>query len=150
MGESSDGRGNAIRTAYRQSGMNRSQFQRAIGVAYSTVLNWERGITRPNAGHLERIASVTGVPLPELLRGSEPRTASSPPRRYAAFDKFLRATGSKLTRAERHTMESIVFVGIEPSVATFVAILVGLRMGAVVRDARDAAPRSVRRVRRAS
>lgn len=60
--------GAAIRAAYRHAGMNRSQFQRAMGVAYSTILNWERGRTRPNAHHLSLISQVTGVAVDDLLR----------------------------------------------------------------------------------
>jgi transcriptional regulator with XRE-family HTH domain len=111
--------------------MNRSQFQRAIGVAYSTILNWERGRTRPNAQHLQLISQVTGVPVSELLgAGAEPDEPRRPPG-YPALGKFLASqAGTRITQGERKTLENMIFHDIVPSEATFHAVLVGLRMGA--------------------
>jgi transcriptional regulator with XRE-family HTH domain len=110
--------------------MNRSQFQRAIGVAYSTILNWERGRTRPNASHLQLISQVTGVPVSELLGAKDRNEGDRKPPGYPALGQFLASqAGSKLTKGERQTLEGIVFHDIVPSVATFHAIVVGMRMG---------------------
>lgn len=122
--------GGPIRAAYVRAGMNRSQFQRAIGVAYSTILNWERGRTRPNAHHLQLISQVTGTPVSRLL-GTVERTAEpAEPPSYPSLGQFLASPlGARLTDSERRTLEGIVFHGIVPSVATFHAIVVGMRMG---------------------
>jgi hypothetical protein len=58
-----------IRASYRRAGKNRSQFQRAIGAACSTILNWEHGRARPDADHLVRVAGVTGVAVGESAHG---------------------------------------------------------------------------------
>lgn len=126
----SHGSGGPIRAAYRRAGMNRSQFQRAIGVAYSTILNWERGRTRPNADHLEVISKVTGVPAHELLGGERVTIGAAP--RYPALDDFMSTTaGRSMSPNERRTVENIVFHELVPTVATYHAILVGLRMADV-------------------
>jgi transcriptional regulator with XRE-family HTH domain len=128
MAADSNSTGGPIRAAYRRAGMNRSQFQRAIGVAYSTILNWERGRTRPNADHLELISRVTGVPVHDIL-GGEASVGSAAPR-PAAFDEFMATSaGRELSSSERRTLESIVFHDITPTVSTYHAILVGLRLG---------------------
>lgn len=122
--------GGPIRAAYVRAGMNRSQFQRAIGVAYSTILNWERGRTRPNAHHLQLISQVTGTPVSRLLGSVERTSEPTEPPSYPALGQFLAsALGSRLTDSERRTLEGMVFHGIVPSVATFHAIVVGMRMG---------------------
>lgn len=105
--------------------MNRSQFQRAMGVAYSTILNWERGRTRPNADHLELISRVTGVAVDDLLREERRDAPSTDP----ALKEFLGLpVGETVTPHERSTLESVVFHGMTPTIATYHAFLVGLRM----------------------
>lgn len=109
--------------------MNRSEFQRAIGVAYTTILNWENGRTRPNADHLERIASVTGADLASLLGSDTNRTPSIGARRAPrALREFLRQYGARLTDDERRTLQAIVFYGCSPTVESYLAILAGLRI----------------------
>lgn len=108
--------------------MNRAQFQRAIGVAYSTVVNWERGVTRPNAHHLERIAQVTGVPLGEIMGSTGDAEVRRSAKVMVAFDAFIRSEDG-ITADERRTLESVVFHGVEPAAATFKAMLIGLRLG---------------------
>ena len=118
-----------IRAAYVHAGMNRSQFQRAIGVAYSTILNWEHGRTRPNADHLERVSEVTGVSVGELLMGGATGDAGDEAATSPALRELLASPmGRHLTGPERKTLENITFYGIEPTLATFHAILVGLRL----------------------
>lgn len=120
--------GGPIRAAYRRAGMNRSQFQRAIGVAYSTILNWERGRTRPNADHLEIISKVTGVAVHELLGGERVQAGAAP--HYPALDEFMTTpAGRSLSLAERRTIEGILFHELVPTVSTYHAILIGLRLG---------------------
>jgi transcriptional regulator with XRE-family HTH domain len=118
----------AITLAYRSRGMNRAQFQRAIGVAYSTVVNWERGATRPNAQHLERIVQVTGVPLGDIMNSTGDAEVRRSAKVMVAFETFIRSEVG-LTADERRTLESVVFYGVEPAAATFKAMLIGLRLG---------------------
>ena len=56
-----DSLGQRIRQAYVDAGLNRSQFQRALGVAYSTVLMWERDRTQPNADNLRLISEDVSI-----------------------------------------------------------------------------------------
>lgn len=127
--------GVAIRAAYRHAGMNRSQFQRAMGVAYSTILNWERGRTRPNANHLSLISQVTGVAVDDLLR-QEPEPEM--PAVEAVLAEFLGLpAGRTVTPHERSTLSSVVFHGMAPTIATYHAFLVGLRMAEVSRPVVD-------------
>ncbi len=43
--------------------------QHATGFEYSTIHDWSKGNSNPKLDQLERIAKVTGIPVPEMLRG---------------------------------------------------------------------------------
>ncbi len=119
--------GQRIRAAYLARGMNRSQFQRALGVAYTTILAWERDESVPTLENLAAASVVLGVST-SFLRG-EGEDVNEP--HYIAWKSFLEsAAGQGMTAEERRTMASLRFAsGIEPSIGLYQAMLLGLRMG---------------------
>lgn len=120
--------GQRIRGAYQAAGLNRSQFVRALGVAYSTVLHWESGKTRPNADNFRRICEVTGVSMTRLLTGGEERELRG--RRSDALVRFLATTlGRTVTDAERGFLSALDFGDVEPALESYHAALLSLRLG---------------------
>ncbi len=117
--------GERIRAAYLAKGMNRSQFQRAIGAAYTTVLAWERDESAISSEYLRAASVVTGVPTSILLGEDELMTESQ----YAAWGRFLEtAEGKSMNRAERVALGSMRFeADDEPSLERYRALLVALR-----------------------
>lgn len=53
----------SIKAARVNSEMNQIEFAREIGVSLSTVTNWERGKTEPDASHLRKISEISGIPM---------------------------------------------------------------------------------------
>lgn len=45
------------------AGMNQREFANYMGVDVSTVTNWEKGKTEPNASQLRKISEVSGIPM---------------------------------------------------------------------------------------
>jgi len=129
MNARGDSLGQRIRRAYVDAGLNRSQFQRALGVAYSTVLMWERDRTRPNADNLRLIGEITGKPVDGLLLSSTLRAAKlDGGRRYPdVMRQFLAKPGRKVTDAEKRTLESVVFHHMRPTPEALEAMLQALR-----------------------
>lgn len=120
--------GPRIRRAYQAAGLNRSQFVRALGVAYSTVLHWESGRTRPNADNLRRICEVTGASMTRLLTGGEEGELRH--RRSEALVRFLATTlGRTVTGAERSFLSALDFGDVEPALESYHAALLSLRLG---------------------
>jgi len=119
--------GARIRAAYVGRGLNRSQLQRALGVAYTTILAWERDESVPTLENLHALSVVVGVP-PSVLRG-EGEIVTEP--EYVAWVEFLSSpAGQSMTAAERETISSIRFAApIEPSPELYRALLLGLRVG---------------------
>ncbi|HEY8429265.1 MAG TPA: helix-turn-helix transcriptional regulator [Sandaracinaceae bacterium] len=127
-GDDAEELGARIREAYEAAGLNRSQFVRALGVAYSTVLHWEHGKTRPNADNLRRICEITGVSMSRLLEGRRQSRASSEP--PEALARFLRtALGRTATDAERRFLLSLDFGDVSPALESYHAALLSLRLG---------------------
>ncbi|NCQ60120.1 MAG: helix-turn-helix transcriptional regulator [Myxococcales bacterium] len=125
-----DSLGQRIRQAYVDAGLNRSQFQRALGVAYSTVLMWERDRTQPNADNLRLISEITGKPVDVLLAPSSQKPSQlDGGRRYAdVLTRFLAsAAGRSATEHERHTLESILFHHMKPTPQALAMMLAALR-----------------------
>ena len=122
--------GARIQAAYRRAGLNRSQFQRALGVAYSTVLLWERDRTQPNADNLRAICEVTGVPVGQLLsNGPSPSQSGGCAGPPAAFHRFLGTPhGRSMSADERRTLAEVEFHGIVPTEETYHLLLAGLRV----------------------
>lgn len=117
--------GERIRAAYLAKKMNRSQLQRALGVAYTTILAWERDEATPSTDNLRALSVVTGVATSVLLGEDEPMTEAQ----YVAWGRFLETTeGRSMTRAERVALGSMRFeADDEPSVERYRALLVALR-----------------------
>lgn len=115
--------GERIRAAYLAKGMNRSQLQRALGVAYTTILKWERGVSVPTLENLDALSVVVGVPA-SVLRGEVDEVRET---EYAAWADFVK-TAPDMTRNERATLQSIRFEGQDPSPETYRALLLALRM----------------------
>lgn len=53
----------SIKAARVNSEMNQIEFAREIGVSLSTVTNWERGKTEPDASQLRKISEISGIPM---------------------------------------------------------------------------------------
>lgn len=53
----------SIASARVNSGMTQPEFAKKIGVSLSTVINWEKGRTEPNASQLRTISELSGVPM---------------------------------------------------------------------------------------
>jgi len=124
-----DSLGLRIRRAYQAVGLNRSQFQRALHVAYSTVLMWERDRTHPNADNLRSISQVTGQSIGDLL-GSSPEDGDRRPSRdhrviVARF--FASGAGRGATDDERSTLMSVAYFGMAPTDESLEATLHALR-----------------------
>jgi len=117
--------GARIKEAYENAGYNRSTFQRAIGMAYSTILDWERDRYAPRYENLQLIEELTGHSPSEVM-DEEGSTVTEP--QYEAWRQFLETDeGRSMSRNERATLASIHFVGVKPSVGRYRAILFGLR-----------------------
>lgn len=43
--------------------MNQREFAEEIGVSTSTVINWENGVTEPDASQLRKISILSGIPM---------------------------------------------------------------------------------------
>jgi transcriptional regulator with XRE-family HTH domain len=112
-------------------GLNRSQFQRALGVAYSTVLMWERDRTHPNADNLRLISEITGQPVDTLLRTSKASDVEiDGGRRYPdVLARFLASpAGRRVTDSERHTLESVLYHQMKPPEEARENLLAALRL----------------------
>lgn len=128
--EGQHGLGDRIRAAYQGAGLNRSQFVRALGVAYSTVLHWEHGRTRPNTDNLRRISEITGLPMSALL-GSEKTEQPS----REALVRFLGTTlGRSCTGGERTFLSGLDFGGTEPTLESYHAALLAYRLAEAPED----------------
>lgn len=117
--------GERVRAAYVGAGLNRSQLQQKLGVAYTTILAWERDKSAPTLENLESLSVVTGVPS-SVLRGERaPMTEAD----YVEWGRFLETSeGQGMTHGERVALGSIRFeVTDPPSVERYRALLVALR-----------------------
>ncbi len=45
------------------AGMNQRELAEYLGVDVSTISNWEKGKSEPNASQLRRISEVSGIPM---------------------------------------------------------------------------------------
>jgi transcriptional regulator with XRE-family HTH domain len=71
--------GRRLRDAIRQKGWSQEEFCNRASVSANTVSSWTTGHNLPRASRLEAIAGLVDVPVMELLTGSRPRVAASPP-----------------------------------------------------------------------
>lgn len=120
--------GERIRAAYLSAGMNRSQLQRALGVAYTTILAWERDESAIGSENLAALSVVTGVSPSVILGEDEPVTEAE----YEAWGRFLATdAGRGMQRWERKTLGSMRFYDeTEATVERYTALLMALRMTA--------------------
>lgn len=117
--------GARIKAAYESAGLNRSEFVRALGVAYSTVLHWEKDKTRPNADNLKRISEVTGLTTAALLGTERPEPSSTRP----ALIRFLNTPlGRSCSGEERSFLSGLDFGGVAPTVESYHAALLAHRL----------------------
>ena len=122
--------GERIRAAYLRAGMNRSQFQRALGVAYTTILHWEANRTAPLMTHLKAIASVTGVSINELS-SDDPitETVLETEPAYPALTAFLEGPeGQTATPDELEQLRAVRFRN-EPTPLSYHYLLASIRAG---------------------
>jgi len=122
--------GQRIRAAYLHRGLNRSQLQRALGVAYTTILSWERDEAVPNTENLNGLSVLLGVTTSWILGEPEGGAVVTEPQ-YRAWGLFLQsAEGKGMSQEERETLGSMRFADkIEPTPELYRALLLGLRMG---------------------
>ena len=57
--------------AFNQAGFDGDWVEEALGVPVARVDSWERGIIYPTWAQLTRVAALTGIRLPDLLRAPE-------------------------------------------------------------------------------
>lgn len=117
--------GERLRAAYLARGFNRSQFTRALDVAYTTVLAWERDKSTPTQENLEAASVVLGVPS-SVLRGEHDAMTEAD---YIEWGRFLETDDGKgMADSERVALGSMRFAPTDPpSVDRYRAILVALR-----------------------
>jgi transcriptional regulator with XRE-family HTH domain len=118
--------GERIRAAYHAKGWNRSQFQRAIGMAYTTILAWEEDEVTPKGETLRHLSVVLGVSPSYILGEDMPVTEEQ----YAEWGSFLDTEmGRGMSRDERVILGSGRYTdGEPPSVERYTALLLALRM----------------------
>lgn len=72
-----------IATARREAELSRAQLARRLGIRTRVVADWERGVLRPSAFQMERLARVLHPGFGKAriwlrARGSSPRLAGTP------------------------------------------------------------------------
>ena len=96
--------GERIRAGYLARGLNRSQLQRALGVAYTTILAWERDESTPSGENLHALSVLLGVSTSYLM--GEDDTVTEP--QFEAWGEFLHTPmGQNMTPAERRMLASL-------------------------------------------
>lgn len=45
------------------AGMTQGEWAKTLGVATTTVVNWEKGRTEPNISQLREMSSLSGIPM---------------------------------------------------------------------------------------
>jgi transcriptional regulator with XRE-family HTH domain len=122
--------GERVRALYLSKGMNRSQLQRALGVAYTTILGWEEDRYVPDRDNLHALSVVLGVPASVILGEDEPVTEAQ----YEAWSAFLEtALGQSMQKSERVALGSMRFAAEHaPTPEVYAALLYAYR-GAMFR-----------------
>lgn len=115
--------GQRILAAAQRAGVSKSALGERVGRDYQTINNWTKGKTNPNADDIRRVSEVTGVTLEELLgvaSGQEPDTDE-----WRAFcDLEIAKT---LTADERRTLSGIPWIGLTPTVESYLMALAAVR-----------------------
>ena len=123
--------GERIRAAYLAKGMNRSQLQRALGVAYTTLRAWERDESSPSFENLNALSALLEISVSELAGEERPRRPEPTTEAWLAF--LETRAGQGMSDDERETLASVHLVGIAPTVPLYQSLLKGLRSGSGVR-----------------
>lgn len=53
----------SLQAARVNTGMSQREFAKYLSVDVSTVYNWEKGKSEPNASQLRKISEVSGIPM---------------------------------------------------------------------------------------
>lgn len=117
--------------AYKKAGYNRHAFATALGVAYTTVIAWERESSTPEVRSVERISDLLGVPASWLLYGDADASDS------AGISPTLRAflsASPDVTEDERRHLES-VWLDFEPDSTYWQQLLLTYRLARRVSSA---------------
>jgi transcriptional regulator with XRE-family HTH domain len=117
--------GERIRALYLAKGLNRSQLQRALGCAYTTILAWEEDRYVPGRDHLAALSVLLGVPPSVVLGEDEPVTEAQ----YEAWGTFLKTSlGESMNKHERIALGSMRFADDDaPTLERYSALLFALR-----------------------
>lgn len=117
--------GERIVAAYLAKGWNRSQFQRAVGNAYTTIIAWEEDRNVPRGENLRQLSVVLGVSPSWILGEDVPVTEAQ----YEAWAGFLETDlGRGMVRQERIALGSMRFEPDDPPDAErYTALLYALR-----------------------
>jgi transcriptional regulator with XRE-family HTH domain len=70
--------GRYIRRHREKGRMSQQTLADLMGVAQSTISNWESEFRHPDCEELKRLAQTLGVPMDELLRDHRPPTETRP------------------------------------------------------------------------
>lgn len=122
--------GERIRALYLAKGLNRSQLQRALGVAYTTILGWEEDRYVPDRENLEALSVLLGV-SESYIRGQHDRKDERPmtEEELAVWRAFLETPlGQGMNKAERVALGSMRFEPDDPpTIERYAAVLVAVR-----------------------
>jgi DNA-binding XRE family transcriptional regulator len=53
----------SLEAARVNAGFTQREFAKELGVAHTTVVNWEKGNTEPNMSQLRKISELSGIPM---------------------------------------------------------------------------------------
>lgn len=128
--------GKRIEEAYKNAGLNRTTFAKALGASYMSTYDWGRDKYAPRADYLQRIAEVTGYSVSELLGSTEVMKADADiPRALAAF--LDSEWADDVTDEELDQLRAFQWPGV-PSPKSYYFALLGIRAQLSPEDAREA------------
>ena len=99
-----------IRNNRKRLGLTQKELAKRINVDRSTIAQWETGISAPRMGNVEKLASVFGIPVSELLIDSTSLdyTASNPDERELLdYYRVLTDAGKALLLNDARAIVSI-------------------------------------------
>ena len=68
--------GEVIRNARKSLGLTQRQLAEKIGVANTSISNWEKGLSRPDADMIQKLCQILNL-QPNYFYGTEPAPADS-------------------------------------------------------------------------
>lgn len=87
-----------------ENGKSRNDLVRDLGFKYSTVRDWEKGITVPRMDKVEMLANYFGCNNSDLLEDKKEQPAGEgelSPKRKAFIDKVMQLSDAELDRLEQ-------------------------------------------------